>query len=66
MNRVPFASGKERRDAVRSASTVEPTTAKVDSALTFRDEAVKLRRRLLELIVENEQKRRSQTTTHQV
>jgi hypothetical protein len=66
MNRVPFVSGKERRDAARSTSTVEPTTAKVDSALTFREEAVKLRRRLLELIVENEQKRRSQPTTNQV
>jgi hypothetical protein len=66
MNRVPFVSGKERRDAVRSTCGVETTTAKVDSALTFRDEAVKLRRRLLELIVENEQKRRSQTTNNQV
>lgn len=57
MDRVPFKSGKQRRDADRSTMPVEPTTSKVEAALTSRDEAAKLRRRLLEMIVENERKR---------
>ena len=58
MDRVPFKSGNQRRDADRSTNAVEPTTSKVEAALTSREEAAKLRRRLLELIVENEKKRR--------
>ena len=58
MERVPFKSGKQRRDADRSTVSVETTTAKVEAALTSREEAAKLRRRLLEMIVENEKRRR--------
>ncbi len=49
-------SGKRRRDAVSSA------TAKVEAALASREEAAKLRERLLKMIVENEMRRRQSPT----
>ncbi|MDZ4658971.1 MAG: hypothetical protein SH868_15450 [Bythopirellula sp.] len=50
MNRRP--SGNQRRDAN------SPATAQVEAALASREEAARLRQRLLKMIVENEQKRR--------
>ncbi len=56
MNKRP--SGNQRRDAARPTAQGEATTAKVAAALASREEAAKLRRRLLEMIVDNEQIRR--------
>ena len=64
MDRVP--SGKLRRDAVRPTVKVEATTPKVEAALASREEAAQLRRQLLKMIVENEQKRRSNPVTNKV
>jgi hypothetical protein len=64
MDRVP--SGRQRRDAAQSTQKVETATTKVEAALALREEADKLRRRLLKMIVENEQKRRSAPSTSQV
>jgi membrane protein YdbS with pleckstrin-like domain len=64
MDRVP--AGKQRRDAAPSTQKVETATTKVEAALASREEADKLRRRLLKMIVENEQKRRSTPSPSQV
>jgi hypothetical protein len=66
MDRVPFVSGVQRREAARTTTKVEATTAKVEAAIASREEADRLRRRLLKMILENERKRRSQTSTTQV
>lgn len=58
MDRVP--SGKRRREVAN------PTASKVEAALASREEADKLRKRLLQMIVDNEQKRRITTPTSQV
>ena len=50
---------------MRPNPQVEAATAKVEAALTSREEAANLRRRLLEMIVENEKKRHSPPTTYQ-
>lgn len=61
MDRV--RSGKQCRDAARSTTKVEATATKVEAALASREEAAELRRRLLQMIVDNEQKRRSTATS---
>lgn len=59
MDRVTTVTGDHRREATHATTKMEAPAAKVESAVASREEAAKLRQRLLKMIVENERLRRA-------